>query len=181
MLGAFIHGPAVHPTTAAARLPRAGIVHRLDKDTSGLLLVGKTLPACEALVRLIAEGEDRADNLRERVRQILGGMSPVRKEDLAVLEDIPECLICPLLEAVLAALQEPQGLPVQQAPQALTNVSQVLEVVVEALVVQVMAVLVVLAELVVEVVVEAVVLPLMLLVLVVLVVGAGSVLLLGKD
>lgn len=42
----------------------------------------------EALVRLIAEGEDRADNVRERVRQILGGMSPARKEDLAVLEDI---------------------------------------------------------------------------------------------
>lgn len=40
---------------AAARLPRAGIVHRLDKDTSGLMLVGKTLPACEALVRLIAQ------------------------------------------------------------------------------------------------------------------------------
>jgi len=42
----------------------------------------------EALVRLIAEGEDRADNVRERVRQILGGLSPARKEDLAVLEDI---------------------------------------------------------------------------------------------
>jgi 23S rRNA pseudouridine1911/1915/1917 synthase len=38
----------------AARLPRAGIVHRLDKDTSGLMLVGKTQQACEALVRLIA-------------------------------------------------------------------------------------------------------------------------------
>ncbi|HEX5805566.1 MAG TPA: RluA family pseudouridine synthase [Macromonas sp.] len=41
----------------AARLPRAGIVHRLDKDTSGLMLVGKTLPAVEALVRLIAQRE----------------------------------------------------------------------------------------------------------------------------
>jgi 23S rRNA pseudouridine1911/1915/1917 synthase len=35
----------------AATLPRAGIVHRLDKDTSGLMLVGKTLPAVTALVR----------------------------------------------------------------------------------------------------------------------------------
>jgi RluA family pseudouridine synthase len=35
-------------------LPRAGIVHRLDKDTSGLMLVGKTLPAVEALTRQIA-------------------------------------------------------------------------------------------------------------------------------
>lgn len=41
----------------AARLPRAGIVHRLDKDTSGLMLVGKTQAACEALVRLIAARE----------------------------------------------------------------------------------------------------------------------------
>ena len=28
---------------ARGRLPRAGIVHRLDKDTSGLMVVGKTL------------------------------------------------------------------------------------------------------------------------------------------
>lgn len=39
---------------AAATLPRAGIVHRLDKDTSGLMLVGKSLPAVTALVRDIA-------------------------------------------------------------------------------------------------------------------------------
>ena len=32
-------------------LPRAGIVHRLDKDTSGLLVVAKTLPAHTDLVR----------------------------------------------------------------------------------------------------------------------------------
>ena len=38
----------------AATLPRAGIVHRLDKDTSGLLVVGKTLAATTALVRMIA-------------------------------------------------------------------------------------------------------------------------------
>src|SRR6185437_11588187 len=29
----------------SAALPRAGIVHRLDKDTSGLMVVGKTLQA----------------------------------------------------------------------------------------------------------------------------------------
>lgn len=38
----------------AAALPRAGIVHRLDKDTSGVMMVGKTLPAVTALVRDIA-------------------------------------------------------------------------------------------------------------------------------
>jgi 23S rRNA pseudouridine1911/1915/1917 synthase len=41
----------------AAALPRAGIVHRLDKDTSGLMVVGKTLPAVTALVRAIAARE----------------------------------------------------------------------------------------------------------------------------
>jgi 23S rRNA pseudouridine1911/1915/1917 synthase len=34
-----------------AAIPRAGIVHRLDKDTSGLLVVAKTLPAQVSLVR----------------------------------------------------------------------------------------------------------------------------------
>ncbi|HSQ72425.1 MAG TPA: RluA family pseudouridine synthase [Rubrivivax sp.] len=43
---------ARHP--GAAALPRAGIVHRLDKDTSGVMMVGKTLPAVTALVRDIA-------------------------------------------------------------------------------------------------------------------------------
>ena len=42
---------------AAATLPRAGIVHRLDKDTSGLMVVGKTLPAVTALTRSIAARE----------------------------------------------------------------------------------------------------------------------------
>jgi 23S rRNA pseudouridine1911/1915/1917 synthase len=38
----------------AARLPRAGIVHRLDKDTSGVMMVGKSLPAVTELVRAMA-------------------------------------------------------------------------------------------------------------------------------
>ena len=33
---------------ALAALPRAGIVHRLDKDTSGLLVVAKSTAACVA-------------------------------------------------------------------------------------------------------------------------------------
>jgi 23S rRNA pseudouridine1911/1915/1917 synthase len=40
-----------------ASLPRAGIVHRLDKDTSGLLAVARTLPAHTALVRMLGERE----------------------------------------------------------------------------------------------------------------------------
>jgi len=38
-----------------AGLPRAGIVHRLDRDTSGLLVVAKTLEAQTALARQLAE------------------------------------------------------------------------------------------------------------------------------
>ncbi|MGM9488415.1 RluA family pseudouridine synthase [Ideonella sp. YS5] len=41
----------------AARLPRAGIVHRLDKDTSGLMVVGRSLEAVTALVRDMAARE----------------------------------------------------------------------------------------------------------------------------
>ena len=42
------HAPAL------AAVPRAGIVHRLDKDTSGLLVVAKTLPAQAELVKQLA-------------------------------------------------------------------------------------------------------------------------------
>lgn len=41
----------------AALLPRAGIVHRLDKDTSGLMVVARTRAAMDALVDLIARRE----------------------------------------------------------------------------------------------------------------------------
>ena len=39
----------------AMLLPRAGIVHRLDKDTSGLMVVARDRATMDALVRLIAE------------------------------------------------------------------------------------------------------------------------------
>jgi 23S rRNA pseudouridine1911/1915/1917 synthase len=38
-------------------VPRAGIVHRLDKDTSGLLIVARTLEAHSALVRMLEARE----------------------------------------------------------------------------------------------------------------------------
>jgi 23S rRNA pseudouridine1911/1915/1917 synthase len=41
----------LHHLPGAAELPRAGIVHRLDKDTSGLMVVAKTLKAHTDLVR----------------------------------------------------------------------------------------------------------------------------------
>ena len=41
----------LHHASVFRELPRAGIVHRLDKDTSGLLVVAKTLEAQTDLVR----------------------------------------------------------------------------------------------------------------------------------
>ncbi|QXO17916.1 MULTISPECIES: 23S rRNA pseudouridine(1911/1915/1917) synthase RluD [Vibrio] len=41
----LFHYPAI------AEVPRAGIVHRLDKDTTGLMVVAKTVPAQTRLVR----------------------------------------------------------------------------------------------------------------------------------
>lgn len=41
----------LHHSPRLAALPRAGIVHRLDKDTSGLLVVAKTLRAQTELAR----------------------------------------------------------------------------------------------------------------------------------
>jgi 23S rRNA pseudouridine1911/1915/1917 synthase len=54
--GTLLNGLLAHHPGAAS-LPRAGIVHRLDKDTSGVMMVGKTLPAVTALVRAIAARE----------------------------------------------------------------------------------------------------------------------------
>ncbi len=44
-------------------LPRAGIVHRLDKDTSGLIVVARTREAMDALIRMIAAREVRRQYL----------------------------------------------------------------------------------------------------------------------
>lgn len=52
--GTLLNGLLAHAQQLES-LPRAGIVHRLDKDTSGLLLVAKSLPAHTALVRELAE------------------------------------------------------------------------------------------------------------------------------
>jgi 23S rRNA pseudouridine1911/1915/1917 synthase len=45
----------LHHAPALAKLARAGIVHRLDKDTSGLLVVAKTEKARQSLIEQLAE------------------------------------------------------------------------------------------------------------------------------
>ncbi|MDO9234524.1 MAG: RluA family pseudouridine synthase [Aquabacterium sp.] len=54
--GTLMNGLLAHHA-GAVNLPRAGIVHRLDKDTSGLMVVGKTLVAVTSLSRAIAARE----------------------------------------------------------------------------------------------------------------------------
>jgi 23S rRNA pseudouridine1911/1915/1917 synthase len=54
--GTLLNG-LLHHAPELESLPRAGIVHRLDKDTSGLLLVAKTLPSHTALTRRLADRE----------------------------------------------------------------------------------------------------------------------------
>lgn len=58
--GTLLNGLLAHHPGASS-LPRAGIVHRLDKDTSGLMLVAKSRRSMEALVRAIAAREVRRE------------------------------------------------------------------------------------------------------------------------
>ena len=52
--GGTLQNALLHHAPQLASVPRAGIVHRLDKDTSGLLVVAKTLTAQTSLVRQLA-------------------------------------------------------------------------------------------------------------------------------
>ncbi len=47
----------LHHDPALANIPRAGIVHRLDKDTTGLLVVARTLSSQKYLVEQLQERE----------------------------------------------------------------------------------------------------------------------------
>ena len=47
----------LHRDPSLNTLPRAGIVHRLDKDTSGVMVVARTLPAHTALVEQLSARE----------------------------------------------------------------------------------------------------------------------------
>ena len=58
----------LHHDPVLAQLPRGGIVHRLDKDTSGLMVVAKTLPAHTALVDMLS----RHDVERQYEAVVLG-------------------------------------------------------------------------------------------------------------
>jgi 23S rRNA pseudouridine1911/1915/1917 synthase len=56
-----------------ARVPRAGLVHRLDKDTSGLLVVARTVEAHTALVAALAAHEVTREYLAIVTGAMTGG------------------------------------------------------------------------------------------------------------
>ncbi len=65
----------LHFDSTLQGVPRAGIVHRLDKDTSGLLLVARSLPAHKRLVEQLAAREIHREYLALVQGQMIAGGS----------------------------------------------------------------------------------------------------------
>jgi len=63
----------LHRAPELASVPRAGIVHRLDKDTSGLLVVARTLTAQTSLVRQL-----QARTVSRTYLALTAGVAPTR-------------------------------------------------------------------------------------------------------
>lgn len=90
----------LHHAPELAQLPRSGIIHRLDKDTSGLLVVAKTLTAHTELVRQLQQRSIK----REYVTIVTGnlisggtvdapiGRHPIHRKRMAVIESGKEAI-----------------------------------------------------------------------------------------
>jgi 23S rRNA pseudouridine1911/1915/1917 synthase len=82
----------------AALLPRAGIVHRLDKDTSGVMVVARTRAAMDRLVAMIGAREVSRRYLalahrpwegpRQRHVEAAIGRDPRNRQRMAVLDPV---------------------------------------------------------------------------------------------
>lgn len=104
----------LHHAPQLQNVPRAGIVHRLDKDTSGLLVVAKTLEAQTSLVRQLQQRTVKRDYLALVLGEIIHagsvdapvGRHPVHRTRMAVtskgkpacthyrvLENFPGCTL----------------------------------------------------------------------------------------
>ena len=111
--GTLMNG-LLHHAPQLAEVPRAGIVHRLDKDTSGLLVVAKTLTAQTALVRqlqartvrrhyqALALGQVLQDGLvdapigrhtRDRTRMAVMGGGREARTHYVILERFTRCTL----------------------------------------------------------------------------------------
>ncbi|WP_372435421.1 RluA family pseudouridine synthase [Pandoraea sputorum] len=71
--GTLLNGLLHRYGQAAADLPRAGIVHRLDKETSGLMVVARTLVAQTDLVRQL-----QARSVKRHYAALVWGRPPQR-------------------------------------------------------------------------------------------------------
>ena len=84
----------LHHAPQLEQVPRAGIVHRLDKNTSGLLVVAKTLTAQTALVRQLQARSVRREYLALAYGEVeRGGMvdapmgrHPTQRTKMAIVE-----------------------------------------------------------------------------------------------
>ncbi len=85
----------LHHAPQLEGVPRAGIVHRLDKDTSGLLVVAKTLTAQTALVRQLQARSVKREYLALAWGELRHGgkvdaplgRHPTQRIKMAVVED----------------------------------------------------------------------------------------------
>ncbi|WP_303785995.1 23S rRNA pseudouridine(1911/1915/1917) synthase RluD [Azovibrio restrictus] len=84
----------LHRDPRLAGVPRAGIVHRLDKDTSGLLVVARTLAAQTDLVRQLQARTVKREYLAVAIGTLEGqgcvdapiGRHPVQRTRMAVVQ-----------------------------------------------------------------------------------------------
>jgi 23S rRNA pseudouridine1911/1915/1917 synthase len=85
----------LHHAPKLEEVPRAGIIHRIDKDTTGLLLVAKTLTAHTALVRQLADREISRNYLAVCYGVLTGGGTidqpigrhPVDRKRMSIQQD----------------------------------------------------------------------------------------------
>jgi 23S rRNA pseudouridine1911/1915/1917 synthase len=97
--GTLLNG-LLHHCKQLELLPRAGIVHRLDKDTTGLMVVAKTLPAHTSLVQQL-QARSVTREYEAIVSDVLTaggtidlplGRHPVNRKKRAVLEQGQEAI-----------------------------------------------------------------------------------------
>jgi len=72
LTGTLVNGLLAHHAEQK-HLPRAGIVHRLDKDTTGLMMVAKTLEAYTALVNQLQAREVKREYLALVSTDVIAG------------------------------------------------------------------------------------------------------------
>ena len=92
--GTLVNG-LLHRDPGLEQLPRAGIVHRLDKDTTGVMVVARTLQAHTALVEALQEREVKREYIAIAQGLITAGRTidapmarhPVDRKRMAIRED----------------------------------------------------------------------------------------------